>query len=152
MRFVRQNRIMEIIRDNDVENQNQLVDILEKEGFNVTQATVSRDIKELELVKVKGENGKLKYAVRQGYGKEISDKYSFILHNTVVSYQSAENIVVVKTLSGCGNSAAEAIDMLDINHIVGSVAGDNTIMIVVDSKENTKFVLDYLDKTLMKSE
>ena len=126
MRYSRQNKILELIQGHVVETQDQLQELLEQEGYKVTQATISRDIKELQLVKVsidKDTSGKFDI-------QPISERFIKIFRETIVSYASAQNLIVVKTLPGCGNAAAEAIDCLKLEHVVGSVAGDNTLLII----------------------
>ena len=145
MRYSRQNQILEIIANNDVETQDELQSLLNKAGFPVTQATVSRDIKDLQLVKALSANGKYKYIVGKYSDRPISDRFINIFRETITSYNSAENLIVVKTLSGCGNAAGEAIDCLELKHVVGTVSGDNTMLIVVDSSENVPEILEMFE-------
>lgn len=134
MRYSRQNKMLELIDEHEIETQEKLCQLLKDAGYDVTQATVSRDIKELQLIKTLSPSGKYKYAQSSGDGP-ISDRFVKIFKETIKSVASAGNIIVVKTLSGCGAAAGEAIDSLNFPHVVGSVAGDNTIMIVAESDE-----------------
>jgi len=127
----RQNKIIEIISKNDVETQDDLVRLLNKAGFQVTQATISRDIKELHLIKSQTESGAYKYSVNESKEKSDMNVLLRIFKDTVLSIEAAGNIVVIKTLTGSANAAAEVVDGLHISEIVGSIAGDNTIFIAV---------------------
>lgn len=137
MRYRRQNKIIEIIKKYEVETQEMLAKLLEDSGFKVTQATISRDIKELQLIKSQTADGKYKYFVGDTIeNKPINDRFIKIFRETVQSINSSGNIIVLKTLSGCGNAAGEAIDNLNLKNIIGSLAGDNTLFLVIDSPEN----------------
>jgi transcriptional regulator of arginine metabolism len=142
MRYSRQNKILDLIEKHEIDTQENLAIMLRESGFNVTQATVSRDIKELQLIKVLSASGKYKYAVSKGQDAPASDRFSKIFRETVTSFASSGNIVVVKTLSGCANAAGEAIDNCAIPHILGSIAGDNTLFLLADSEENVSVILD----------
>lgn len=136
MRYSRQNKILDLISNYEIDTQEKLASMLRANGFEVTQATVSRDIKELQLVKVLSSSGKYKYAV--GTHKDLAwhpERFSKIFRETITSFVASGNIVAVKTLSGCGPAAGEAIDSYGIPHIVASVAGDNTIFLLADVKK-----------------
>lgn len=148
MRYSRQNKVLELIQTNEIETQEKLCQLLRDAGFDVTQATVSRDIKELQLIKTLSHSGHYKYSVSNGDSGPISDRFVKIFKETITSVKTAGNIVVIKTLSGCGPAAGEAIDSLNFAHIVGSVAGDNTIMIVVDDPINIPALLTDFDELL----
>lgn len=152
MRYSRQNKILEIISSNEVETQDRLQELLKEAGYNVTQATISRDIKELQLVKGLSKTGKYKYVSSNYQERPISDRFIKIFRETTLSWAVAENLIVVKTLSGCGNAAAEAIDCLELNHIVGTISGDNTMLIVVDKSENVKAITEKFDKMINKKD
>ena len=141
MRYSRQNKILELIQKHVVETQDQLQDLLEHEGYKVTQATISRDIKELQLVKVSIDKDRYKYTSGKFDIQPISERFIKIFRETIVSYASTQNLIVVKTLSGCGNAAAEAIDCLKLEHVVGSVAGDNTLLIIAEHEEYVAAIL-----------
>ena len=108
----RHNKILEIISEKDIETQEELAEELKKAGFDVTQATVSRDIKILKLIKMQGVSGTYKYAVSSKESKDINDKLSSILANAAISVENVDNFVVVKTLTGSAMAVAEAIDTL----------------------------------------
>lgn len=152
MRLSRQNKILEIIRTNEVETQDQLLNLLREAGYSVTQATVSRDIRELQLVKRQGKDGKYRYFAGNYDDRPISDRFIKIFRETTLSYSCAQNLIVVKTLPGCAGAAGEAIDTLSLEHLVGSVSGDNTLLIVVDSNENVPYITSELDRVLESKE
>jgi transcriptional regulator of arginine metabolism len=149
MRYSRQNKILDIISNNDVETQEKLSKLLKEEGFDVTQATISRDIKELQLIKILSDNGKYKYAVSTRHDSPISDRFIRIFRETVISFSSAQNLIVIKTLSGCGPAAGEAIDSVNLPHVIGSIAGDNTLLLVVDNEENVQDILSTFSNMLI---
>ena len=138
----------EIIKTKQDATQDQLLNLLSDAGYSVTQATVSRDIRELQLVKVQGKDGKYRYTTGNYDDRPISDRFRKIFRETTVSYACAGNLIVVKTLPGCAGAAGEAIDTLSLDHMVGSVSGDNTLLIVVDSNENVPYITSELDKVL----
>ena len=148
MRYSRQHKILELINTYDIGTQEDLVTILRNNGYDVTQATVSRDIKELQLVKVLSSKGKYKYVSNQSKDLPASDRFSKIFRETITSFNYSGTIVVVKTLSGCGPAAGEAMDSGNIDHIIGSVAGDNTIFLLIDSEENVPYVLEQFKEML----
>ncbi len=148
MRYSRQTEIIRLIEDEVIETQEQLIRRLNELGYSATQATVSRDIKELQLVKRTDENGIKRYARPSSIETSISKRFIRIFRDTIVSYNSAKNIIIVKTLSGCGNAAAEAIDCMNIKHIVGSVAGDNTLLLVIEDDEYVPDIVKIFDKMI----
>lgn len=148
MRYSRQNKILEIINKYEVETQDKLASLLKEYGYDVTQATISRDIKELHLVKTLSSTGRYKYTVAANMEGPISDRFVNIFRETIKSIDVAGNLIVVKTLSGCGNAAGEAIDSLTIPHVVGSIAGDNTLLIIIDAPENAAEVMDEFNAML----
>lgn len=148
MRYSRQTEIIRLIEDEVIETQEQLIRRLNELGYSATQATVSRDIKELQLVKRTDENGIKRYARPSSIETSISKRFIRIFRDTIVSYNSAKNIIIVKTLSGCGNAAAEAIDCMNIKHIVGSVAGDNTLLLVIEDDKYVPDIVKIFDKMI----
>ncbi len=148
MRYSRQNKILDIITTNEIETQEKLAQMLKESGFEVTQATISRDIRELQLVKILTPEGKYKYAVSASQDMPVTNRFIQIFKGTVRSVASAGNIIVVKTLSGCANAAAEAIDNINLNHTIGCVAGDNTIFILVDDPANVEGLVHQLNETM----
>jgi transcriptional regulator of arginine metabolism len=135
MKAQRHIKIREIIASKDIETQEELVEALKEAGFNVTQATVSRDIKELHLVKVPTNNGTYKYSLPEDRRFNPVQKLKRMLQEAFVSIDHAENLIVVKTLPGNANALAVLIDNLDWKEIVGTLAGDDTVLIVCRSRE-----------------
>lgn len=133
MKQSRHSKIVDIISTQDIETQEQLTEILKSEGFPVTQATVSRDIKDLKLVKVAARNGMYKYAVSSPNGT-TTVKFHNIMKETVKSVDHAENIAVIKTFPGMADATAAAIDNLNLSDVLGSIAGDDTVMMVFRTK------------------
>lgn len=150
MKSVRHAMILDIIESADIETQEELADELSKRGIVVTQATVSRDIKELRLLKVLADNDGYKYATVDKAEKGLSERFIRIFSESTLSMQSAENIIVIKTLSGSANAAAEAVDSLRWPEIVGSLAGDNTILVVIKDKEHVQNVMDKFNAMIKK--
>ena len=148
MRYSRQNKILELIQDYEVETQGKLASLLKEYGYTVTQATISRDIKELHLIKTLASSGKYKYAAAASVDGPISDRYVNIFRETIKSIDVSGNLIVVKTLIGCANAACEAIDSLGVAHIIGTIAGDNTILLVIDDLSNTPVVLNEFNAML----
>lgn len=146
MKTRRQAKVLELIKKYDIETQEQLSDYLDQEGFQVTQATVSRDIRELKLTKVSTSSGGQKYAALKETGENMSEKYIRILQDAFVSMDMAQNILVIKTVSGMAMAVAAAIDAMNLNEIVGSIAGDDTIMCAIRSVDDTVCVMNRLTK------
>ena len=145
----RQIRILDIISKHDIDTQEELVTYLKAEGFNVTQATVSRDIKEMNIIKTLATDGRhYKYVAREQKEKTSSDKFLNIFKNTVLSIRSAENLVVLRTEPGSAGPASELIDRLQYEEVLGVIAGDNTIFVAVDSLKNTEIVRQRLEDLL----
>ena len=131
MKNSRHTRILEIISEHVIETQDDLMEKLRESGYSVTQATVSRDIKQLGLVKTASKDGGYHYTASGSEGAAGESKLKNIMRETVLSAQNAENIVVVKTYSGMANAAAAAMDALAGETVIGSIAGDDTIFVVV---------------------
>jgi transcriptional regulator of arginine metabolism len=148
MRFSRQNRILGLIKEHEIETQEKLAYLLKKDGFDVTQATVSRDIKELQLIKTLATSGKYKYALGVMTNAPITDRFVKIFKDTILSVASSGNLIVIKTLTGCANAAAEAIDSLSLPFMLGTIAGDNTILIIVDNDKNVPFLQEKFTELL----
>lgn len=149
MKVNRHAKIVELIRKYDIETQEELAERLNEAGFKVTQATVSRDIRDLKLTKVPAENGRQKYALLRHDGKEMSEKYIRILRDGFASMDMAENILIIKTVPGMAMAVAAAIDALQWHEIAGCIAVDDTIMCAVRSKEETVDVMDRLRGMVM---
>ena len=135
MKNVRQTAILSIIEQSDIETQEELASRLRQLGIDVTQATVSRDIKELRLLKVLSASGGYKYATADKAEHGLSDRFVRIFKDSVLSINYANNIIVIKTLAGSANVAAEAIDSMRLPQILGTMAGDNTILVIVKTEE-----------------
>lgn len=145
MKYTRHSKILEVIEEREIETQEELASWLKQLGFNVTQATVSRDIKELRLIKVLTREGKYKYATIKNQDTGMSERTLKMLRNSFVSIDYAGNMIVVKTLVGSANAAAVAIDSLDIKEIIGSIAGDDTIFLLIRSEEKIPEIIDYFN-------
>lgn len=141
MKTNRQSKIIEIIQKNEVETQDELSALLEKDGFRVTQATVSRDIRELKLTKIPTAGGKQKYAVITDAPENLSKKYERVLREGFLSMDMAQNILVIKTVSGMASAVCAAIDAMKMREIVGSIAGDDTIMCAIRTVDDTYAVM-----------
>ena len=145
MKLERHSKIVELIGKNEIETQEELADYLNQAGFAVTQATVSRDIRELKLTKVQSESGKQRYMVLQNQGS-FSDKYIRILRDGYLSMDMAQNILVIKTVSGMAMAVAAALDALHFSEMVGCIAGDDTIMCAIRTVDDTILMMDKLKK------
>ena len=146
MKTKRQAKMLELIRKHEIETQEELSDYLQKEGYQVTQATVSRDIRELKLTKVAMSNGRQKYAALIDNSEDLSEKYIRVFRDGFVSMDMAQNILVIKTVSGMAMAVAAAIDAMHLHEIVGCIAGDDTIMCAVRSVDDTIEVIGRLRK------
>ena len=142
MKKSRHQRIKELVEQFEIETQEELADRLRGDGYTVTQATVSRDIRELKLSKIPMGNGRQKYTILMQSEHYLSDKYIRVLKDGFVSMDMAQNILVVKTVSGMAMAFAAAIDAMKLKEIVGSIAGDDTIMMAVKTVEDTQCVMD----------
>ena len=148
MKQSRHEKIVELIENSEIETQEELADRLREAGFTVTQATVSRDIRQLHLSKVPAGNGRQKYVVLRQDDSHLWDKYVRVLRDGFVSMDMAQNILVIKTVSGMAMAAA--VDAMKFREIVGSIAGDDTIMMAVRSVEDTRIVMDKIREILEK--
>ena len=147
MKIERHAKIIELINEYAIETQEELAARLNDAGFRVTQATVSRDIRELKLTKVQKENGRQCYSVMQ-HQRDFGEKYIRILRDCFVSMDMAQNILVIKTVAGMAMAAAAALDGLHWTEIVGCIAGDDTIFCAVRSVDDTMLVMEKLRKAL----
>ncbi|MBO7340717.1 MAG: arginine repressor [Lachnospiraceae bacterium] len=145
MKKIRQKKIIEIIEKYEVETQEQLREYLEKEGILVTQATLSRDIRELKLSKMsldEGVGGKQRYvAFQRDQGDQGTEKYVRVLRDGFVSMDMAQNILVIKTVSGMAMAVAMAVDALQFPEVVGCIAGDDTIMVAIRTVDETRSLM-----------
>ena len=132
-RSARQSKILELISVKEIETQDELARELKNANFDITQATISRDIKELGLTKILTNSGRYKYAIVGSDEQQISNKYVSIFREAVISVKSVLNIVVIKTLKGLGSSVCSFVDKLNLNELVGAVNGDDTVMLIFPS-------------------
>jgi transcriptional regulator of arginine metabolism len=144
MKVKRQSKIVELIKDNEIETQDKLVEMLNAEGFNVTQATISRDIRELKLTKVSTGNGGQKYAVLTSGDIQVSERLRRVFRDGVISMDYAQNIIVIKTLNGMAMAVAAALDSMGNNEIMGTIAGDDTIFCVVKTEQKAIRLIERL--------
>lgn len=151
MKVGRQTKIVELINKYDIETQEELADRLNAAGYNVTQATISRDIRELKLTKVSTNEGRQKYIVLQNQEAGLYEKYVKVLQNGFISMDKAQNILVIRTISGMAMAVAAALDALHINGIVGSIAGDDTIMCAIRTSDETISVMEKLNRLISTS-
>lgn len=145
MKSARHNLILEIIENMDIETQEELAEELKHRGVRVTQATVSRDIKELRLLKVLSENGGYKYATVERAEKGMNDRFARILAESIVNIEFVNNLVVINTLSASANAAGEAIDSMKWSEVLGTIAGDNTLLIIARSNEAVETLMARLN-------
>ena len=148
MKTKRQSKILDLIRNNDIETQEELQLFLEKDGFAVTQATVSRDIREMKLTKIATNEGKQKYVALNDNTEDLSEKYVRVLKDGFVSMDMAQNILVIKTVSGMAGAVCASIDAMHIHEIVGSIAGDDTIMCAIRTTEDTVAIMKKLRRII----
>ena len=148
MKVNRHAKIVELINKYQIETQDELAEYLNEAGFKVTQATVSRDIRDLKLTKVPAENGRQKYAVLQSAQNGMTEKYVRILRDGFSSMDMAQNILVLKTVSGMARAVAAALDAMNWNEIVGCIAGDDTIMCAVRTVDDTILLMEKIKKLL----
>lgn len=146
MKVSRHAKIIELISQYDIETQEELADRLNRSGFKVTQATVSRDIRDLKLTKMSVNGGKQKYVVLKPEAEGMSEKYIRVLRDGYVSMDMAQNILVIKTVSGMAMAVAAAIDAMKWKEVVGSIAGDDTIMCAIRSVDDTVAVMEKIRK------
>ena len=142
MKVNRHAKIVELVNKYHIETQEELADKLKAEGFQITQATISRDIRDLKLTKVQTDEGRQKYVVLKATENALKDKYIRILKDCFVSMDMAMNIVVIKTVSGMAMAVAAAIDDMNWHEVVGCIAGDDTIMCAIRSVEDTEVVME----------
>ena len=149
MKVNRHVKIVELVNKHCIETQEELTELLKQEGFQVTQATVSRDIRDLKLSKVATDDGKQKYVVLKATENALRDKYMRILKDGFVSMDMAMNILVIKTVSGMAMAVGAAIDEMQWHEVVGCIAGDDTIMCAIRTMEDTAVVMDKIRKIVL---
>lgn len=144
MKSARHEKIIELIQEYDIDTQEELAVRLNEAGFKVTQATVSRDIRALKLMKVAGKDGKSRYAILTEPSVELGDKYTRILQDTLTSLDVGQNMLVIRTVPGMAMGVAAALDALKWKEILGSIAGDDTVMCVARDAEQAEIVAEKL--------
>ena len=147
-KYQRQSKILELIENFEIETQEDLSNYLKRAGIDITQATISRDIKELRLVKVLSKNGKYKYALMEDNKEGTTERLIKIFKSSVIDFNVAENIIIIKTLPGAAQVCASAIDTAKIGGIAGSIAGNDTIFVAIEKEEKTDYVLKILTSFL----
>lgn len=149
-RSARQSKILEIISTNEIETQDELVSALKQSHFNITQATISRDIKELGLIKIlSSESGKYKYAVVENSNQSVSNKYISVFKEAVISVKEAQNLCVIKTIKGMASAICGIIDKLNLENILGAVCGDDTVMIILPSNSTALNTVNKLNNLVL---
>ena len=140
----RLNAICALIKENEIATQEEMTEKLNEMGFNVSQATVSRDINELDLIKIDGLKKKSVYCKIEKVSTEIPQKIKDLFKQVVVSIVAANNLIVVKTLNGNGSSAGMAVDQMHIRQILGTIAGDDTLLIVAQNNSDAEIIVKLL--------
>ena len=149
MKNDRQNKILAIIAREDIDTQEALLERLQQEGIRCTQATISRDIKQLHLIKEPIGRGRYRYAVSiHRKSLNVADKLLTIFRESVISIDFAQNIVVIKTLSGLASAACEAVDSMKVSYMVGSLAGENTVLLVMRDNESAEIFCEEIKEML----
>ena len=146
MRTDRHKKILELINNNNIGTQEELADALNKAGYNVTQATVSRDIRALNLTKVSVDGLSQKYTTLTAGNPVTNDKYIRVLKEGFIDMDMAQNILVIKTVSGMAMAVAAALDAMEWHEVVGTIAGDDTIMCAIRSVDDTIAIMDKIRK------
>lgn len=150
MKIGRHAKIVDLINRYDIETQEELAEYLKQDGYQVTQATISRDIRELKLTKIATSDGRQKYALMQPRETGMNEKYIRVLKDGFVSMDMAQNILVVKTVSGMAMAVAAAIDAMHWPEVAGCIAGDDTIMCAIRSVEDTIQVMEKISRVVGK--
>lgn len=149
MKVQRQRKIVELITEKDIETQEELAKCLVDKGYAVTQATVSRDIRELNLTKVSINGGKQKYVLPHSKNMTINSKYIRVLKDGILSMTCAGNLLVVRTVAGMAMAVAAAIDAINMKEVAGCIAGDDTIMCAIRDAHDTENVKKHLESFII---
>ena len=150
MKVARHEKIKELIQQYDIDTQEELASRLNEAGFKVTQATVSRDIRALKMMKVTGKDGKSRYVILQELPTELGEKYTRVLHDALLTIDQGQNILGIRTVPGMAMGVAAALDALNWEEILGSIAGDDTVMCVARTLEEASSVAERLKSILQK--
>ncbi|MCI5714206.1 MAG: arginine repressor [Firmicutes bacterium] len=148
-RNTRQSKILELISLKEIETQEELVAELRAANFDVTQATISRDIKELGLIKILSDSKKYKYAIVGSTNQAVSNKFIGIFKECVISVKNAMNLVVLKTLKGTASMVSNCIDQLSLNNVLGCTYGDDTVMVITADVEDAYMVQEKINEVLL---
>ena len=144
----RQEMIIKLIKEHDISTQDELTSRMKDSGFTVTQATCSRDIKELGIIKVTLPNGMSKYAVLDRTGDIAPGRLLNVFSNSLISCKSAMNMVVIKTLPGMAQAAASALDSMHLQYVVGTIAGDDTVFVAAPGIEEASALVATIDEMM----
>jgi len=146
-RSSRQSKILELISTKEIETQDELVTELKSLNYDITQATISRDIKELRIIKIlSSETGKYKYAVVENENQAVSNKYILVFKEAVISIKNAKNLCVIKTIKGMASAVCGIIDKLNLENVLGAVCGDDTVMVILPDENNALGTTKTLNK------
>src|SRR5574344_1066147 len=145
-RSSRQSKILEIIQSKEIETQDDLVRELRALNYDITQATISRDIKELGLIKIMSDSKKYKYAYVDNSDQQVSGKFMGIYKESIISIKTAQNLVVIKTLKGVSNAISSFVDKLNFKNVLGTTYGDETVMIICPSNSDATDVCEKLEE------
>jgi len=149
-RSIRQSKILDIITANEIETQDELVTRLREANFDITQATISRDIKELGLIKIlSSDSNKYKYAMVDASEQQASNKFLLLFKESVISVKQVNNLVVVKTLRGMANAVANIMEKFNVENSLGTTYGEDTVMSIFENMNNAKFAVEKLDNILV---
>lgn len=148
MKIARHTKILEIIEKNAIETQDDLAQKLRESGFDVTQATVSRDIREMKLTKISTENGKQRYSAIANTDTEVSERLIRVFREAVLKMDYAQNMIVIKTLEGMGMAVGVALDNMQNSEILGTIAGDDTVFCMVRTHQQAVSLIEKLYRTI----
>ena len=148
MKNNRHEKILEIIKDNEIKTQEELLEYLKADGFSVTQATISRDIKELRLIKVLSSDGVYRYSIGNMQTSDMASKFYQLFTDSVISVDSACNLVVVKCYAGMAQAVCTALDSMKWNGVVGTLAGDDTLLVVSYNEQSAKNIVNEMKKII----
>lgn len=148
MKIARHGKILELIETHEIETQDDLAERLKNEGFEVTQATISRDIREMKLTKIATSTGRQKYAILTGNDAEVSERLIRVFREAVVKMDFAQNMIVIKTLEGMGMAVGVAIDNMNNKEILGTISGDDTVFCVVRNQSQASVIIEKMYKII----
>ncbi|BES65322.1 arginine repressor [Gottschalkiaceae bacterium SANA] len=149
-KYARQSHILKLIKLHEIETQEELSALLKRDGFSITQATVSRDLKELGLIKALTRNGRYKYATMEANFDALRERLTNIFKNSVLAINSSGRMIIIKTISGAASITASAIDVLDLQEIIGTIAGDDTVFIAISDQADMEGIKDEFHKIIEK--